>query len=287
MASSNTPRRAGRTSRYAGETINVKFQGSDQVYGAHKHLLCIYSDYFKGALQGPWKEAETRTVTLQATDPEAYSIFNDWLYTQNINIEPPMEVVAKDVQSDALVIRAWLLGDYLLAPKFQNATMDRFRQSEGPMWDEPMPISIQELYEKTTAESPLRRAFAARMVTYPRSVHISSIKKCGQDGSPYFQEFLLDLLQAFCFKKESGLLGLWWTSPMNPRKCTFHIHKVGEACEEEKPVSAVPATSPKRPVAGLDGQRAASFATARPVFRSRHLDFNSRPPTAESRISSG
>lgn len=43
-----------------------------------------YSDYFRKALSGTWKEAEDGVVKLADVEPAVFNLFLEWLYTQQI-----------------------------------------------------------------------------------------------------------------------------------------------------------------------------------------------------------
>lgn len=38
-------------------------------FQVHKSLLVLYSEYFRKALEGPWKESEEQTITLEDVEP--------------------------------------------------------------------------------------------------------------------------------------------------------------------------------------------------------------------------
>lgn len=54
------------------------------VISIHKDLLCQYSEFFRGALEGKFKEAEERKVNVPDVTPRTFAVFMSWLYTQTI-----------------------------------------------------------------------------------------------------------------------------------------------------------------------------------------------------------
>jgi hypothetical protein len=49
--------------------VVLKVGPNQKAYHVHKALLTHHSEYFLKALEGPWKEAEERTVTLEDVEP--------------------------------------------------------------------------------------------------------------------------------------------------------------------------------------------------------------------------
>jgi hypothetical protein len=47
-------------------------------------LLSHYSEYFKNALNGPWKESNGAPIKLEDVSPVAFSLFVNWLYRQRL-----------------------------------------------------------------------------------------------------------------------------------------------------------------------------------------------------------
>jgi hypothetical protein len=50
-------------------------------YHVHKAVLVKHSEYFQNALNGPWKEASQRLVSLTDVEPDGFAVFIGWLYT--------------------------------------------------------------------------------------------------------------------------------------------------------------------------------------------------------------
>jgi len=53
-------------------------------YYVQKAFLMHYSDYFRKALSGTWKEAEDGVVKLVDVEPAVFNLFLEWLYTQQV-----------------------------------------------------------------------------------------------------------------------------------------------------------------------------------------------------------
>ncbi|KAF9693742.1 hypothetical protein EKO04_008147 [Ascochyta lentis] len=75
-------RRFGAAARDGVIAVEV---GSERVkYYVHKALLEEHSEYFKRALNGPWKEAEEKVVCLDDVECRTFEVFVDWLYTRKL-----------------------------------------------------------------------------------------------------------------------------------------------------------------------------------------------------------
>jgi hypothetical protein len=60
-----------RRSTVVGEGVVVLKVGPDQKqYHIHKALLVHHSEYFRKALNGPWKKATERVIKLEDVEPE-------------------------------------------------------------------------------------------------------------------------------------------------------------------------------------------------------------------------
>lgn len=54
----------------------------EKKFVVHEHLLTHYSDFFRAALTGDFKEAEDKIVRLEEEDPTVFEFFVHWLYYQ-------------------------------------------------------------------------------------------------------------------------------------------------------------------------------------------------------------
>jgi hypothetical protein len=116
--------------------------------------LCSKSGFFRNALnlKAGWKETVTRTCHLPTIEPAVFDLFARWLYSgahimvdeddwkaeyteylkwrldlehdkENFIVDPLKRICPFTVWDFALTTKAWLLGDYLLSPDFQNHCM--------------------------------------------------------------------------------------------------------------------------------------------------------------------
>ncbi|KAI1074339.1 hypothetical protein F5B20DRAFT_586355 [Whalleya microplaca] len=99
-------------------------------FGVHAHLLGHHSEYFRKALNGPFKEATTCTFNLSvhATE-ETVSTFIRWIYLRHAGqrIEEYNLVFHLGHIFTDKAIQAWLFGDYIQATEFRNDIMRLIR----------------------------------------------------------------------------------------------------------------------------------------------------------------
>lgn len=77
------------------------------------------------ALNSNFKEGQTRTFHLtQHCDDDVVGIFTNWIYLRSLtwHYEIAETFVIKGM-NPTVAAKAWLFGDYILAPKFQNDMM--------------------------------------------------------------------------------------------------------------------------------------------------------------------
>ncbi|KAH7094573.1 hypothetical protein FB567DRAFT_6647 [Paraphoma chrysanthemicola] len=103
----------------------------------HKALLVHHSDYFRKALQGPWKEAHSGKVVLEDVESAIFNIFEHWLYFGSLPSstdtesavsewrEITQQLLHHDAESVILwCIQAYALGERFQAPKLCDALID-------------------------------------------------------------------------------------------------------------------------------------------------------------------
>jgi hypothetical protein len=99
----------------------------------HNSFLVYYSEYFRKALRGAWKEAEERIVSLVDIEPGTFNVFATWLYRQEVprykrDWIAVVEAEAKEVDVDSLhllMLKALVFGDRFMAPEFYGEVNHR------------------------------------------------------------------------------------------------------------------------------------------------------------------
>ncbi|KAH0382040.1 hypothetical protein KCU92_g6635, partial [Aureobasidium melanogenum] len=194
------------------ETVTLIVGDEKKPYVVHKDLLCFYSDYFRAAFQGSFKEATERKVELPGVIKDVFEHFQVWLYTRRLDFA--------DTQFHT-IIRLWIFGDQHQIPLLQNWAADSLIAKRKK--EHTFPISLVPLvYENTVAKSALRKVV----------IEIATTLQL-QDGTGTYLilehwsvESLIDLVRAVDIRpKNLGQYNL----PVRD-KCFFHLHNKGEHC---------------------------------------------------------
>ncbi|KAG9657191.1 hypothetical protein KCU64_g5367, partial [Aureobasidium melanogenum] len=239
MSASSTPSQTGGSagravstpnkwpsSKSYKEPVTLIVGATKEHYILHKDLLCFYSDFFRAAFNGSFKEAAERKIELPNTEVDVFEAFQVWLYTQKM---PKNENTSsgKVHLEWPILIKLWIFGDKYQMPLLQNIVMDNsFDKVE---MDAETPLYwIRLAYENTTPNSPLRKAITDIMA-YRAIMHKSeaTTRTCLSDTVYWPIQACLDVIAAM----ERG-----WVSNA-PRKvlptrdqCYYHVHATGEHC---------------------------------------------------------
>ncbi|RDW82789.1 hypothetical protein BP6252_03901 [Coleophoma cylindrospora] len=234
------------------EFIRVMVGNKSQKFLIPKSLLVFTSGYFEAACRenSGCSDGAVIEVCLAHVDPKIFGIYVTWLYMTNLTASddfvkfPKAEADAPNLQPQlrrALfyrleaqreqLVECYCLGDFLQAPKFQNATMNLLIENGSrdaahrERIREPLMVDIKSVYRNTKAGSPLR-ALTVDAVIYSHGAR-NQLK-------PDILEFWQDL-----GKKAMDLLANK-ALPSNPflmDPCTFHIHpdkRDGFQCPEKR-----------------------------------------------------
>ncbi|KAI5251711.1 putative autophagy protein Apg5 [Aureobasidium subglaciale] len=133
--------------------VTVEVGAEKKRFTIHKNLLCFYSDYFRGAFNGNFKEANEKKISLPDEDLGLFWIFHGFIYTNRLCDTD--DKAGSDIQSRVL-IKLWFFGDKYLAPAFQNMAMDCLikRINENGLKTN---VVIKNIYNNTMSGSPLRK----------------------------------------------------------------------------------------------------------------------------------
>ncbi|EPE29112.1 hypothetical protein GLAREA_00270 [Glarea lozoyensis ATCC 20868] len=104
-------------------TLYASKSANDKKLLVHKDFVCRYSPVLNAALNGLFLEGETQSYKLSTTDV-VLDILVQWLYTQKIEVDQfePHPVIHHYYDLEPLTW-AWILGDELIMPSFQNECM--------------------------------------------------------------------------------------------------------------------------------------------------------------------
>ena len=96
----------------------------------HKKLLLQHSRYFSACLGKEWREGKNNTVKMEEDDPEAFEVFNHFVYVGKIFTMKESDLSydaeknhSTDHEWDRLM-RCWMLGDKLQSTTFKDAITD-------------------------------------------------------------------------------------------------------------------------------------------------------------------
>ncbi|KAI1331124.1 hypothetical protein F5Y16DRAFT_395558 [Xylariaceae sp. FL0255] len=103
------------------EMVTLKATGGDKTFLVHAEILAHHSKYFRTALNSGFMEATTRTFTLtEHCDDDMLELFVSWVYKEDEEKrEDWLNVYFYGNELEG-AIQAWLFGDYIQAPTFQN-----------------------------------------------------------------------------------------------------------------------------------------------------------------------
>ncbi|KAI9696023.1 MAG: hypothetical protein M1836_005854 [Candelina mexicana] len=118
----------------------------------HKDLLCFYSSYFRGALEGTFREARENTVLLSDDSVDVFRSFFGWLYTQQFQPSDGQDLTISKLA------RIYVFADKIGATVLKNQIIDSINlvhsRPKGELADNE---TIDHVFEHTPASSPLRQ----------------------------------------------------------------------------------------------------------------------------------
>ncbi|KAG9673264.1 hypothetical protein KCU95_g16838, partial [Aureobasidium melanogenum] len=126
--------------------VTVEVGPQKQAFSIHKDVLCFYSDYFRGASEGSFKEAVDGKIWLEKEDPAIFDIFNAFLY--NRKLQDAKGLVGPSLSFRTLV-DLWIFGDKFVVPLLQNITIDSLQQKSDQEIFIPCKTQIRKIYDNT------------------------------------------------------------------------------------------------------------------------------------------
>ena len=109
-------------------------EGDAQVeYHVHRAFLVHYSAYFRGALNGNFKEAIEGCVHLEDVEAGVFEVFLEWLYTQKL---PRNMAHIQTAEAEIKVVKLYTLADRLLVPDLERTLIDVvFSDKPSPLYE--------------------------------------------------------------------------------------------------------------------------------------------------------
>ncbi|KAH0372210.1 hypothetical protein KCU65_g1355, partial [Aureobasidium melanogenum] len=223
----STPK--GQPSRkHFKQTVTIHVGTFKQPFILHKGLLCFYSDFFRAALEGSFKEANEGKVELPDVKVEVFEAFQVWLYSRSLrNIEDHEESSERQkLPSFQTLAHLWVFGDKYQIPLLQNNCIDALlaKNKEESQFDTTV---VQIAYFDTMHGSPLRK-LAIDICVFDmchgpahKSIFINA-------NSPnWSQEALIDFASCISAAWQHKLP---WGAVPSRDKCHYHVHAAGERC---------------------------------------------------------
>jgi hypothetical protein len=133
--------------------VKVRQVEAPAVFYVHQKLVCNSSGYFRNISKSfASTAASMRAVTLLDEEAQTFRTYLHWLYTGNVD-----HIIAGGNGTIELS-KAYVLGEKLIDPNFQNAVLDRIVQrTKGPEGRAPGPTAVSIIYDGTPEGSPARR----------------------------------------------------------------------------------------------------------------------------------
>ena len=162
-----------------------------------KSLLTYHSPFFAAALEGSFAEAQKMQVCLVEDDPESFRIFVQWMLAEQIDLDSS---VIGMKSPDEEIAKAWVLGDKLRCPRFQNQLM---LQLISLYQNQPIcPITAATAYYRTAPNSKLRKFIIAKFLhdVVDGRNNKNRFKK-GWEAMSQCEDFSRDLMKTLVLKK--------------------------------------------------------------------------------------
>ncbi|KAH0290258.1 hypothetical protein M436DRAFT_50684 [Aureobasidium namibiae CBS 147.97] len=216
------------TKKHYKETVTILVGASKQPFVLQKGLLCFYSDYFRAAFDGSFKEAVERKIELPDVKIDTFEAFQVWLYSQSFrSIEDLQDSSeAPKLPSSRRLARLWVFGDKYQIPVLQNGAIDALLQKN--LEERTFNVDVVNIaYENTMLGSPLRRyaidLCVFQMTHSPREISVFGDVNLGN----WSKEALVDFA---CCTSNAWEHKLPWATMPDRNKCHYHVHAKGEHC---------------------------------------------------------
>ena len=136
-----------------------------KVWTVQKELLTHASSFFHAAINHPWAESESKTIELKEDDPDAFEFFLHWLFAWALKEDGKYPREISQGTDPMLSLRAWVLGDKLGCPHFQDFAFVHLHRGLAKEVESTHKI-IREAYANTPSGSKLRSYVAAILLDW-------------------------------------------------------------------------------------------------------------------------
>lgn len=188
------------------DIVSVIVGANAKKFGLHKGLLCHHSSFFNSALNGSFKEAAEKSVTLAEESECTFAIFVAWLYSQKLISERDGRDSPCSIEE---LLTLYIFGDRLEIPELELDVMDTLiKRLQSPNPSEPalkLVSHIVLIYNNTPDLSPLRKLLVDVMV-YDHK--IPGFITDNPHSASWTPELLRDLLIASMNVRSKSKIGL-------------------------------------------------------------------------------
>ncbi|KAG9644618.1 hypothetical protein KCU64_g11259, partial [Aureobasidium melanogenum] len=142
------------SSEHFGAVVTDEVGPEKKAFVIHKDLLFFYSDHFRTAFKGSFKEAIEGKLSLPDADADLFYIVNGFLYTRQLRQQDNrMGPNLNGVTLGDL----WVFGDRYLMPLLQNTVMDAYIKKASMLNSFFTSGTMTRRYRQTSTGSQLRR----------------------------------------------------------------------------------------------------------------------------------
>ncbi|KAK3713751.1 hypothetical protein LTR37_008237 [Vermiconidia calcicola] len=190
-----------------------------QKFVIHENIIRPRSEFVRLALSKDWKEARERKFDLPNDWPDAFELYQHWLYANNIPSDSFGDTT-KDAEEYELLVHSYILGEKMMDPHFKDAIIDSIihKLCRSSFFD---PRLTNIVYENTPVNSPLRRLW--------QDIYVWSGNPDWLDkstlGDFIHAEFTLDLSR-YQMNLNRGVGPT--SAPYVGSLCTYHEHANGD-----------------------------------------------------------
>ncbi|KAF2751797.1 hypothetical protein M011DRAFT_473106 [Sporormia fimetaria CBS 119925] len=208
----------------------------------HEGLICARSEFFKNALSGKWAESANQVVTLQDDDPETLFMYQQLIYTDDLQLEGITEKASVYVALSKTYVIADKLLDTSSKKIILKGILKLCRNKAYGTQELPSAESLTIIYEGTSDNDEIRSALAKVYAYEGVKTTMDSIFQA--DSPP--MEFFYDLSRYLWDDFNRSRRGLFETNKKIDHT-TANLEKVAVSLEDRelelvKTVSALHST---------------------------------------------
>lgn len=135
-------------------------------YRVHRGLLCQNSPYFRAALEGGFREAETQIIEWPEEKPETVEIFQLWLYSGSLGVD-----MGDSMSAYEKLVNTYIFADAYDLSVLKDSVIDVF--IEMPFREKTVNIHVLDKVYSTPSAKPLQKLFV------DFAIHNWSLRKKG------------------------------------------------------------------------------------------------------------